>query len=76
MPGPDHVGGQPLPQWPDRLRHRGDWASHRMEHELSALFDVATARDWPPSGELGPVCLPGGARALRPVCSQGDGLPQ
>ena len=39
---PSHVGGQSVAQRPDGLRNgRGDWASHKIEHEVSGLFDVS-----------------------------------
>ena len=68
--------------WAGSLSHNGllgcgmeeDWASHQLEHELSAHVRCGPwGRSGGSVGELGPLCVPGKAGALCPVCRECDG---
>ena len=85
MKAPEDYDARAQIMWAGSLSHNGltgcgtvgDWSCHRLEHELSAMYDVAhgagLAAIW---GKPGPLCLPGGAGAVCPVRGEGDGLPR
>ena len=79
---PDNYDARAEVMWASSLSHNGltgcgtdggDWACHRMEHELGGMFDVTHGGTGSDMGQLGALCLSRLSAAFCAVCGQCDG---